>query len=326
MRPAQYGFHDRLSAEFPSQVVVDITEVCNLACIHCPHPDFKRSGHYAARYLDPELNAKLVDEVKACGQGHTQYIRYTSEGEPLVHPRGYELIEYAVRHSGVYVTLTTNGTILNEKKTQRLIDAGVHLIDISIDAFLPETYARIRVNGDLSITQANVLRLLKWVREGRSKTKVVVSYVEQELNRAETQDFERYWNDQGVDYVVVRRLHSSAGAISEIADAIRKQAGATRKPCLYPWERIILNPRGQLAFCPSDWVRGSEFIDFRTTTIAEVWQGDFYQKLRKAHLACSFEDHGFCGQCPDWERTRWPHEGRSYASMIEEFLENEAKQ
>jgi len=31
----RYGFHDRLRAGFPSQIIAGITEVCNLACAHC---------------------------------------------------------------------------------------------------------------------------------------------------------------------------------------------------------------------------------------------------------------------------------------------------
>src|SRR5687767_6694523 len=141
---------------------MDITEICNLECIHCPHPAFKQSAHYAARHLDPELNAKMVDEVRRHGQGVTQYIRYASNGEPLVHPHAYDMLEEAVRHSGVYVTLTTNGTIMNEKRTTRLLEAGVHMIDISIDAFRPDTYARIRRHGKLHVTGENVRRLIAW--------------------------------------------------------------------------------------------------------------------------------------------------------------------
>ena len=59
----KYGFVGRLSREFPSQVMLDITEVCNLACIHCAHPKFKGSEHYAKAMLDPELNKKMVKEV-----------------------------------------------------------------------------------------------------------------------------------------------------------------------------------------------------------------------------------------------------------------------
>ena len=316
----EYGFYGRLKAEFPSQVVVDVTEVCNLGCVHCPHPSFKKSAHYAGRFLDAELNTRMVDEVAVRGRGLTQYIRYTGEGEPLLHPHGYDLIEYAARHSGVFVTLTTNGTIMNEKRTQRLLECGVHLIDISIDALTPETYAKIRVNGKLEETRANVLRLIEWVGNARSTTRVVVSYIEQPENRHETRDFEAFWKDHGADYVVIRRLHSGAGAVTPIADTLRSQAsGQPRYPCLYPWERIILNPRGELAFCPQDWVHGSVVADYRTTTIHDTWHGEFYRRLREAHLENDFGAHAFCGQCPDWRGTRWPDEGRSYADMVEEF-------
>lgn len=320
--PVRYGFYDRLKAEFPSQIIVDATEVCNLACIHCPHPTFKKSEHYKGRFLDPTLNTKLVNEVREYGRGHAQYIRYTGEGEPLTHPQGYDMIEYAVHHSGVFVTLTTNGTIMNEKRTRRLLESGVHLIDISIDAFKPETYAKIRVNGDLNITRANVLNLIKWVRGAGSRTKVVVSYVEQPQNRHETRDFETYWKEQGADYVVIRRLHSSAGAVERIASRMRQEnRNEARYPCLYPWERILLNPPGDLVFCPQDWVHGSVVCDYRETTIRDVWQGEFYRELRKAHLDNDFARHAFCGQCPDWKQTRWPDEGRSYADMVQELKE-----
>jgi MoaA/NifB/PqqE/SkfB family radical SAM enzyme len=316
----EYGFGGRLSSVFPSQILMDITEVCNLACVHCPHPSFKNSAHYAGRFLDVELNEKMIDEVKHYGKGSTQYIRYASNGEPLVHPQGYDMIESAVKYSGVYVTLTTNGTIMNEKRTQRLLDAGVHMIDISIDAYREETYKAIRVNGDLNVTRDNVLRLLKWVKESKSQTKVVVSFVEQPNNADEVSDFEKFWYDAGIDRVVIRRMHSCSGALGELATQRREiQLDKPRKPCLYPWERIVVNAKGELAFCPSDWVHGSTIQDYRDTSINEVWQSDFYKALRQAHLNNEYSRHSFCGNCPDWASTRWPHEGLSYADMITEF-------
>ncbi len=319
--PTAYGFYGRLKAEFPSQLLVDATEICNLACIHCPHPTFKKSHHYDGRSVSPELNAKLVDEVRDHGKGHTLYIRYASNGEPLTHPHIYEMLEYAKEHSGVLVTLTTNGKLMTEPRIERLLAAKIDVIDISLDAFSPEVYAKVRVGGNLLVTRANVLRLIALIREQRASTKVVVSYVEQPLNRHETESFDKFWKDAGANYVVVRRLHSCSGAKEELAAARRVENEATgaRRPCLYPWERIVLNARGDLAFCPSDWVHGSFVADYRTTTIKEVWQGEFYRRLRDAHLRNDYSCHGFCGQCPDWKSTRWPDEGRSYANMIEEF-------
>lgn len=318
-----YGFGGRLTEGFPSQVIIDVTEVCNLACVHCPHPEFKKSEYYDARYLDPALNTRIVDEIRDCGAGQTQYVRYSSEGEPLVHPKGYEMIEYAARNSGVFVTLTTNGTIMNEKRTCRLLDSGVHMIDISIDAMTPETYARVRVNGDLNVTRANVLNLLAWIRRSGSPTKVVVSFIEQPQNRHEADAFETYWKEQGVDAVVIRRLHSAAGAVVDIARLMRaEQKHELRRPCVYPWERLVLNPRGYLAFCPADWTHGSSIVDYRETTVAATWQSDFYRKLRAAHLSGDYCAHRFCGQCPDWKQTRWPEEGRGYADLIKEMKQS----
>ena len=156
-----YNFYGRLSSEFPSQVMVDITEVCNLACIHCTHPLFKKSEVYAKSMLSPELNKKMVNEVATHGKGKTIYIRYTSNGEPLVHPKSYDMIYEAVKNSGTKVTLTTNGTILKEKRIKKIMKTGLHLIDVSIDAFNDDTYEKIRVNGDLKITRENVKNLIK---------------------------------------------------------------------------------------------------------------------------------------------------------------------
>jgi hypothetical protein len=72
-------------------------------------------------------------------------------------------------------------------------------------------------------------------------------------------------------------------------------------------------------FCPSDWVHGSHVADYRNTTIVDAWQGALYTRLRTAHLVNDYSQHAFCGQCPDWASTRWPHEGRSYADMVGEF-------
>jgi perosamine synthetase len=317
---SHYGFGGRLTASFPSQVIVDVSEVCNLACVHCEHPEFKRSHHYAARMLDVMLHEKLVDEVRTAGVGSVQYIRYTSNGEPLTHPRIFEMLGAAARHSGVQVALTTNGTLLTPARTERVIESGVSLVDISLDAASPDTYAAIRVGGKLPKVEAQVMHLITLARQAGGRTRVVVSFIEQPGNRHEVEQFERMWRDRGASDVVIRRLHSCAGSKSlaavESSSAAREEA---RRPCLYPWERILLNAQGQLSFCPSDWVHGSVLADYRHTTIQEVWNGEAYHALRRAHLENDYSGHSFCGQCPDWAFTRWPHQGRSYADMMREL-------
>ena len=312
-----YGFGGRLTEIFPSQVMLDIVEVCNLACVHCAHPAFKISDHYTKAMLSPELNKKMVDEVAKYGFGSTKYIRYTSNGEPLVHPKSYEMINYAVDNSKTKVTLTTNGTLLNEKKMLKLLNSGLHMIDISIDAHTNETYKKIRVGGDLDITRPNVLKMIDLINKSNFSTKLVVSFIEQPQNSHEIDDFRKFWENAGVQDVVIRRLHTNAGTNLEDYKETEKK----RRPCLYPWERIVLTAKGQLSFCPTDWFGKANMCDYRNTTIRETWNNHFYNNLRKEHLCNNFSNNPFCKQCPDWANTSWPKDDKkSYADLVEKIL------
>jgi MoaA/NifB/PqqE/SkfB family radical SAM enzyme len=318
-----YGFYDRLSAEFPSQITVDATEICNLACIHCPHPEFKKTEHYHGDMLNPELNAKLAEEVRDAGSV-CEYIRYTSNGEPLAHAKIFEMMTYAKKVSGAAVTLTTNGKIMRQAQSEKILEAGVDLVDISLDAFTPETYAKIRVGGNLVTTRENILNLIR-LRDQKpgSKLKVIVSYIEQDLNRNETKDFEAYWNDAGADFVVVRKLHSAAGSKTDLAIDLWSDVGsAERRACLYPWERVILKANGFIGFCPTDWEDGSSVAHYGNVTIKELWQGEFFKNLREAHIKNDYSCHKFCGKCPDWSLTQWPGQGRSYANLIQDIKQS----
>ena len=55
------------------------------------------------------------------------------------------MIQDAVENSGTKVTLTSNGTLLNEKRMSKILKTGLHMIDISIDAMSNETYKKVRL-------------------------------------------------------------------------------------------------------------------------------------------------------------------------------------
>lgn len=315
-----YGFQKHLTKEFPSQVIIDVTQMCNLACIHCPHSDFIHTEAYQATNLDLKLHHKLIDEVSTDGYGYCQYVRYTANGEPLIHPKIDEILEYACKNSKTKVNLTTNGMFLNAKKVKKYLEFGLDAIDISIDAFKDETYAKVRKKGDLKVVRNNVLNLLKQIQMNGYKTKVIVSFVEQELNKEESDSFKEFWEAQGADFVIIRKLHSAGGMKEQTKLQINESFSTVkRKPCLYPWERLLLTPTGTIGFCPTDWQYSSEVADFRTQTIKEVWNGEFMNCLRQAHLSGNFESFNFCKQCPDWVYTKWPEEGKSYSNVMEKI-------
>lgn len=310
-----YDFYGRLKKEFPSQIIVDVNNKCNLSCVHCPQSnkaDFEKHN-----YLDVSLNMKMVDEVRNYGKDFTQHIRYTANGEPFLHPNLIEMINEATTNSNTFVSVTTNGTLLNEDKIVELLDTGVNLIDISIDAYYEETYKKIRINGLHNVVNQNVKKLLKYNNLNKKQTKIIVSFVEQEINKDEVELFKNYWETQGVDNVVIRRLHTAAGYQNTLTPIGLNNK--MRRPCVYPWERIILNSEGFLQYCPNCFDNSTNIIDYKKTTIHEIWKSNFYDKLRKGHINNKFDNGDFCKKCPDWQQTRWPNDGRGYGDLINDF-------
>lgn len=317
----KYGFYGYLSEVFPSQINVDVTNKCNLSCVHCPHshPDYHNT--HCLSYLDESLNRKMVDEVSVSGKGYVQYIRYTADGEPLLHPKIYDMLAYAKEHSGSIVTLTTNGTLLNDINLEKLIKTNIDVIDISIDAYSDKVYSQIRKGGNHANVVNNVLNLLRRRNEFLDGVKIMVSFVEQELNQSEKELFVDYWTNAGVDKVIIRPLHSVGGNMTHIAEKMTHESSTIcRYPCIYPWERILLMSDGFLHYCPVSWDEKDRVSDFRTISISDAWHGVFYQKLRQAHLDNSFEEFEFCSSCPDWKNICWPGCSRdNYASIVQKL-------
>lgn len=312
-------FDGYLSSVFPSQINVDVTEFCNLACIHCPYETVTKLKGRNRRNMPVEWHRKLVDEIVAVGIGHCRFVRYTGDGEPLLHPQLADMIADMVTRTGIPVNLTTNGMLLTEERAVALLDAGVGVFDVSIDAHSQDVYAQVRVNGNLAVTQACTHRLIALAKAGGGRSKVMVSFVRQPLNAHEADAFEAYWKAAGADFVVMRNQHSCAGSMPEMTAAMWAAAPAVRKPCLYPWERLVLKADGLFTYCPADWHHLAEIGHIAESTVQAVWQGEAMQALRAAHLSGDFSDHSFCGNCPDWSVIRWPSEGRSYASVMHEF-------
>ncbi|MCL1999477.1 MAG: radical SAM protein [Turicibacter sp.] len=315
-----FGFYGRLTQNFPSQIIVDVCEACNYECIHCPQSRFKHSEEFSGAFLDENMNKKMVDEVADFGL--VGQIRYTAMGEPLLHPKIMDLLEYAVKHSQTLVSLTTNGSLLDNGKTRQLLEMNVGLIDFSLDAASAENYEKIRRGGNFATVKDNVLQMIDLKRKLNAKTRIVISFVEQAENAHEVADFRRFWEENGADFVIIRKLHSAGGFFHKIENT-------DVFPCVYPWERIVLGAKGNLGFCPASW-EGSTTIheNYEKTTIKAVWNSEIYTKLRTEHLSGKYDKFAVCKNCPDRHLTIWPAaaagEHRGYGDMIQEIKENKS--
>ena len=86
------------------------------------------------------------------------HIELQGEGEPLLHPRFFDMVEAAHRrHPYIQVSTITNGSLL-ETHVERLLDVGLHRILVSIESPDPAEFRAIR-GGDLAVVTRGIERL-----------------------------------------------------------------------------------------------------------------------------------------------------------------------
>jgi radical SAM protein with 4Fe4S-binding SPASM domain len=134
----------------PRIVGWEITNQCNLSCIHC----FTASGKRPHDEMDTGECRRVIDSMAVLGVGT---IGWTG-GEPLLREDLEELAGYA-RDRGIASNITTNAVLLDERRAQGLLDAGMRAVQISLDGSTPERNRRIRGSSDEEFHQ--ILRAIR---------------------------------------------------------------------------------------------------------------------------------------------------------------------
>jgi radical SAM protein with 4Fe4S-binding SPASM domain len=106
-------------------IVWNITRRCNLKCVHCYSDSDARE--YPGE-LTWEQCAGVVDDLAQFGVPGL----LLSGGEPMIHPRFFDLAKHARSHN-LRLTLSTNGTLIDPDTAARLRDIGFSYVGISLD-------------------------------------------------------------------------------------------------------------------------------------------------------------------------------------------------
>ena len=115
--------------KLPNVVAWEVTRDCNLACKHCKADagGRRKRERDSGKELTTDEACAFIDDLS---RSHPLLI--LTGGEPLLRRDIDVLIEYAAT-SGVKPALATNGTLVDEKRAQRLRDVGLTIASISID-------------------------------------------------------------------------------------------------------------------------------------------------------------------------------------------------
>jgi radical SAM protein with 4Fe4S-binding SPASM domain len=287
------------AGDFPKVVLIDTISYCNLKCSMCVHKEMKRRKGI----MPWNLFAKIVDEVAETDKNVRVWMVFFGEALLLKKrkPTIFDMIAYAKGKGLTEVVLNSNANLLDESAAKELICSGLDAIYIGIDAFKPETYAKVRVGGNYEKAVRNTLQLIKLKKSMNSeKPEVFIQFVEMDINQNEKEDFIQFWNQQGAA-VKIRPKVSWAGFIDAPNLVLDREE---RWPCYWAMQTMSITDTGKVVTCAVDLDAAFIAGDINNQSLKEVWNGRL-KELRQCHLFKQF--HALpenCRECRDWQAAR----------------------
>lgn len=107
-------------------VVWNMTQRCNLKCVHCYAHAVEPSNHKDP--ISTEQAKVMIDDLAQFGAPVILF----SGGEPLVREDLVELAKYATS-KGMRAVISTNGTLITKAKARELKEVGLSYVGISLD-------------------------------------------------------------------------------------------------------------------------------------------------------------------------------------------------
>jgi len=213
---------------------VSVTDRCNLRCVYCMPPGGVPSIPHE-QVLSFEAIRDIVQEAVYLG---IRKVRLTG-GEPLVRRGVVTLVSMLAAIDGICdLAMTSNGILLREFAVP-LANAGLHRVNISLDAIAPGRYAEVTRGGD-------VHRVLDGIAAAREagltpvKLNCVVQHSPEEPDALAVARFAR---EQGLELRFIRRMNLSAGEFSTViggrggdcprCNRLRLSSDGQIHPCLF---------------------------------------------------------------------------------------------
>ncbi|MBI5682764.1 MAG: radical SAM protein [Deltaproteobacteria bacterium] len=286
---------------FPMMCVLSFVYVCNAKCPYCPYTNSEIRADYRDRPFMNEDTFKIIADE--CGK-YNAWIRLSGGGEPMLHPKAVELMEYA-KKVGAKVGLITNGSRFTEENSMRLLEAGVDMIEFSVDAADPETYERVRKGLDWDTLVENVKRMVELRNKLKSSSKIIASGVNQDGVDIDT--VAKFWEPR-VD-VFQKRKYLTWGINDPLksADSTPYLPPEERVPCPFIFERLNIDSRGKVMVCGFDIAAVTDMGNIHDKSIKEIWHGAGFEYYRKLHLEYRGDEIEMCRNCPDWKYRSWKH-------------------
>lgn len=173
----------------PHQIAFDITNKCNLRCLHC----YNNSGEnlVSANELTDSEVMEFIEDV-----GRMQLFNFCfCGGEPLLRKKLICKAAIQLKSMGVAnIAMVTNGILLTEKTALELKESGVNRIQISLDGAKASSHDRLRNKEGVFDKAILALKTLK-----KLKIQGSVAFTPTSFNIEELEQVHKILSEIGID-------------------------------------------------------------------------------------------------------------------------------
>ncbi len=279
---------EKIVSDFPIYVLIEPVSTCNIRCTMCFQIDktFTKKPFMGTMSLD--FFKKIIDD---CSKNGTKAITLASRGEPTLHPKLSEMLEY-VSGKFLEVKLNTNATKLNEKLIRKILETGVNEVVYSVDESDEKKYEKIRVGGKFKEVLSNIQNFQR-IRDkefpnSKTSTRISGVLVNKDQDKKKITEF---WK-QYVDHVVFVKEQVRW-------DTYNNQPDGLNSPCMYLWERMYVWFDGTINPCDVDYKSelSTGKLNYSENSIKDLWNSEPFQILRQKHLNNERQTIKPCDRC-----------------------------
>ena len=283
------------AVEFPTTILIDNINACNLRCSMCDHPNMKK--YRKVQILDFELYKKIVREI--AHENPSARVWEIFFGDPFLCRDMPKRIAYAKNMGLTDVVLNSNGMMMSPQRSLALITAGLDAMYVGVDSTSSDIYRQIRVGGNYEKVVNNVLAYRdNLLSHGNPNQKLFVQFVVSDINEHEVELFRKFWTENGVN-VKIRPKISWAGLVT--ATNLQPNSNVKRLPCFWLMQTINICADGTVALCSVDVHRRVNCGDVNNSSIKEIWAATL-KKYREMHKEGRFSElPEMCRNCSDWQ-------------------------
>lgn len=277
-------FFPPLSIRFyPQEVVIEVTNHCNLQCVMCPHQNMQRPKGL----MDEALFRKIIDEIS----DKAELVYLFGTGESLIHPKLCDFIDYAAS-KGLYTVLSTNGMLLDEEASRKLLSSRLDYLIVALDGGTRQTYESIRIKGNFDLLVANIKSMLRIKREVGAKVRTCIQMIYMSNNAHEKKLFMDLFSPQEHRSVEQFRFKP----LYETYNLEQKKVKHSR-PCFWLWNLMSIYWNGDVALCCMDSDAAYTLGNVKSQKVSDIWNGMQMNALRHCHKRVEYDAMPLCDTC-----------------------------